>query len=379
MVLVLLLRRPPRAVHPGIAVGLDLVLWLTFIFTLLFTITAVLSLSEFGTDASQLQVPYYGYGSNAGSYSLAPNNSWVYVPSTDRYYYNGLAKETGAASSVSTATSVSVIVTVASTTMAIASTTPAAVLPAVAAAAKRAVSDGFHFSSGQKSSASYYPYNSPYDSDYPYDSTDPYDSTYSDSYNDPYTEYSTDSNGFYIFPTSTATRNGFGGTGTVGAASSTSTRDCTPEFASCEQQDAFVNSLWHDKPRRYALDMLAAIIQGLAIILHFTLFVWACVDTHRRNRLRRTTAMTMDVLVDMRQRGYVMVPAAEAGGAPTVALGGIPGQGGAMYPYPPPPQVGAMGPGAPYTPGMPPSWPAAATTRAGEKAPAEPSSMPRYS
>lgn len=342
VVLVLLLRKPPRAVHPGIAVGLDLVLWLAFIFTLLFTVSAVLSLHEFG-DSPSLDAPYYYSGSYGGGYSLAPNNSWVWTTTSDYYNYYNLAQETGTAtvsSALSTSTTTTVATAVAASVTSVAAaasqTTPA---PALSKRAKRQL---FGSSSAGVSS-------DPYSYDDPYTYSD-YDEPY--SYDDPYDSYSTDSDGYYIYPTTTTTST---------RARATITRDCTPEFTSCAQQDAFVNKLWHDKDRRYALDMLVAIIQGIAIVLHFALFVWACVDTHRRNRMRRTNAMTMDVLQDMRQRGYVMVPAAE-GGANAVPVGAMPGRD-TMYSYPPAPAMGQeqwQGQQGPVSP------------RAAEKAPVSP-------
>ncbi|CAK7274919.1 hypothetical protein SEPCBS119000_006420 [Sporothrix epigloea] len=293
VVLVLLLRRPPRAVHPGIAVGVDLVLWLVLIFTLLFTVADVIGVADWFDDISELSGPYYYGNANAGGYSLAPNDTWVWTRATVEYnnnYYN-LVQKTDSTSPTSVAT---LAVSATSTSGGAAATTPA---PALSGAAKRAL--------GVASASSIpgtYSYDSSPDSSYTYS---PYSyAPYSDP--EPYTyenRYTTDSNGYYVWITSTATA-------FATAATSTATRQCEPEFTSCAQQDAYVNQMWHQKPRRFALDLIAAIIQGIAVVMHFTLFVWACVDTHRRNRLRRTNAMTMDVLQDMRQRGYVMVPAA---------------------------------------------------------------------
>ncbi|CAK7271332.1 hypothetical protein SEPCBS57363_004565 [Sporothrix epigloea] len=307
VVLVLLLRRPPRAVHPGIAVGIDLVLWLAFIFTLLFTVSDVIGVADWFNDIGELSGPYT-YGNNyEGGYSLAPNGTWVWTQATNEYNNNYaiLAQKTDMASPTTVAT---LSVSATSTSVDAAVTTPP---PALSGAAKRALgissaSPYYPDSSYSDSPSSVSPYSYPPYSYSPYSSSDEYANPEPYTYNDPYAygnRYTTDSNGFYVWITTTAT--GFAATAT-----SSATRQCEPEFTSCAQQDAYVNRMWQQKPRRFALDLLAAIIQGIAVITHFTLFVWACVDTNRRNRLRRTNNMTMDVLQDMRQRGYVMVPAA---------------------------------------------------------------------
>ena len=90
---------------------------------------------------------------------------------------------------------------------------------------------------------------------------------------------------------------------------STVKRDCKPEFNTCAEQDAYVNRLWHTQQRREGPVFLVCIIQWLNLLLHFILFVWACVDTHRRNR-SKTQSKTQDiadrVLRDMQARGLVM-------------------------------------------------------------------------
>ena len=354
VVLVLLLRRPPRAVHPGIAVGIDLVLWLAFIFTLLFSVVSVLSVAEFDG-------PDYYSNRYEGSYSLAPNDTWVWVQSTNDYYnYHKLAKKTDAAgvTGLTTISTVSASATRASADAAM--TTPP---PVLSAAAKRVLglssstSDLFDINEPLT-------YDDTYDDTYTYgdpDYNDPY--TYEDpDYNDPYTyddpfdDYTTDSYGNYYLVTSTVST-----TTTTSRLRPSATRDCSSEFTSCAEQDAYVNEVWHNKSRRYALELLAAIVQGIAIVTHFALFVWACVDTHRRNRARRTDAMALNLLQDMRQRGYVMVPAADA-------AAGMAGRN-AVYPYAPAAMpVGGVTP-APWQPMSP---------RAAEKAPAAATTHERF-
>ena len=83
-----------------------------------------------------------------------------------------------------------------------------------------------------------------------------------------------------------------------------------------------------------------------ARILHFTLFVWACVDTHRRNHSvnRQAAAMAVDMVTQMQQGG------GGGGGYPSGVPGGYHGAPQPYYqqqpngygapPGPPPPGVG---------------------------------------
>ncbi|EUC51020.1 hypothetical protein COCMIDRAFT_243 [Bipolaris oryzae ATCC 44560] len=74
----------------------------------------------------------------------------------------------------------------------------------------------------------------------------------------------------------------------------TSPRDCTSRysvfsemnFKDCAEQDAFVNKLWAEKPQRARVNLTGVVCQFFGLVLHFVLFVWACVDTHRRNRTK---------------------------------------------------------------------------------------------
>jgi hypothetical protein len=73
-------------------------------------------------------------------------------------------------------------------------------------------------------------------------------------------------------------------------------RDCTRSsrisyydqvpFASCEEQDAYINALWKAKPHRMDVVLTGVVCQFLNLVLHFALFVWACIDTNRRNRTK---------------------------------------------------------------------------------------------
>ncbi|EKG13108.1 hypothetical protein MPH_09785 [Macrophomina phaseolina MS6] len=92
-----------------------------------------------------------------------------------------------------------------------------------------------------------------------------------------------------------------------------SDRTCTyspsecPGYDSCEQRDA------HDaaKYRRRIL-WVGAIFTWLCLVLHFILFVWACVDTHRRNRAKEATTAQIAaerIVQEMIATGQLVRPA----------------------------------------------------------------------
>ena len=383
-VLVLTLRKPPRAVHPGLAVGMDLVLWLALIFTFLFSIAAVLSVSEFGSDDT-LEDPAYSSGYE-GQYTLLPNDTWVFEV-VRVYNYDkralptpGVVIETmGAPVSVdATATTGFLTVTVSTS---VSSVYPVSTLAPTPTAAPSTVAAKRALGSASASSSS--------ESDY--DESD-YNSYSTESEYDYYTyKYATTTatttarrrtttvtgSDLYFFTTSSRDYYRTTSAGEVFYATTyvdvtaTISRRCLSEFDSCADQDAFVNNLWHERGRRYALDLIVAIVQGIAIASHFALFVWACVDTHRRNISRRSNAIVaMNVLQDMRSRGYVMVPAAEAMAAQGLQQGLQQGQAQA-YTYPSG-YAAVPNPQQPTSP-QPPASPAPESSRAAEKAP-----MPHY-
>ncbi|EPE06985.1 hypothetical protein F503_03412 [Ophiostoma piceae UAMH 11346] len=382
-VLVLTLRKPPRAVHPGLAVGMDLVLWLALIITFLFSIAAVLSVAEFGSNDT-LDDPSYP-SRYSGQYTLLPNDTWVFEV-TRVYNYRkralptpGVVIETvGAPVSVdATATTGFLTVVVPTSVSPVSSASTLAPTPTEApsaVAAKRALDS----SSASASSYSEYDYDYSSESGYDYDySTETEYDYYTYNYaTTSTTRRSTTVTGsdLYYFTTSSQDyyRTTSGGevfyATTYVDITATIARTCLSDFDTCADQDAFVNNLWHERGRRYALDLLVAIVQGIAIVSHFALFVWACVDTHRRNVARRSNAIVaMNVLQDMRSRGYVMVPAAEA-----MAAQGVQRSQTQAFTYPsgyaavPNPQQQPMSP-------QPPFSPAPESSRAAEKAP-----MPHY-
>ncbi|KAF2661575.1 hypothetical protein K491DRAFT_561286, partial [Lophiostoma macrostomum CBS 122681] len=154
-VLVVLLRRTHRPVHPGVAVGIDLVLWLAYIITAMFATFGVINLYAFGADGL---INEY---SSSGYYMLESNGTWVFNQ-TD--------------------------------------------------------------------------YNSYYGNDRDCNKSSRYYQEYSDG------------------------------------------------FKSCAEEDAYVNQLWNDKSHRVGVETTGLACQYLCLLLHLALFIWACVDTSRRNR-----------------------------------------------------------------------------------------------
>ncbi|KAF2702944.1 hypothetical protein K504DRAFT_189315 [Pleomassaria siparia CBS 279.74] len=82
-ILVLLLRRPPRPVHPGVAVGMDLVLWMGYIITTWLVVSACISALTLGSDGAIDSYSSYGY------YTQASNGTW------DNALYTAIKKKAG--------------------------------------------------------------------------------------------------------------------------------------------------------------------------------------------------------------------------------------------------------------------------------------------
>jgi hypothetical protein len=180
-----------RPLHPGARVAMDLLLWLGFIPTALFTLWAFYSLLQWGEYDS------LGFSSTYGDYQLEPNNTWVWVPETD--YYG---------------------------------------------------------------------------------------TTYGRSCNTSSTSYRTYSYYYTDNP-----------------------------FKNCAEMDAYVNTLWHAKPNRLRTELTATVCQFLAVVLHFALFVWACVDCHRhrrRNVNKDAEKIAAGIVEKMVQSGAVIPPPRQA-------------------------------------------------------------------
>ncbi|XP_014562320.1 hypothetical protein COCVIDRAFT_32760 [Bipolaris victoriae FI3] len=120
----------------------------------------------------------------------------------------------------------------------------------------------------------------------------------------------------------------------------TSPRDCTSRysvfsemnFKDCAEQDAFVNKLWAEKPQRARVNLTGVVCQFFGLVLHFVLFVWACVDTHRRNRTKVSKdaeKLAAGIVQTMIDNGAIIPPPGQAHMQP--------GMGQRMY-YQVPPQ-----------------------------------------
>jgi hypothetical protein len=204
-ILVFLARK--RSVHPGVRVSLDLLLWLAFIVTALFSLVALRDLMDFGEYGGIGGYGYYG-SSNAGDYVLEANNTWVWEQ--DSSYIT-----------------------------------------------------------------------------YPRDCS--------------------------------SSSNGYSSTG----------------FKDCAEQDAYINKLWHEKPHRTNVELTGVVCQFFGLVLHFALFVWACVDTNRYNRCKVSKdaeKLAAGIVQTMITNGAVVPPPGQAYMKPAM------GQG--MYYQLPPQQQG---------------------------------------
>jgi hypothetical protein len=159
-ILVFMLRKSHRALHPGAQVGVDLILWLGYIVTGLLAVYAVLEILQ------------YGSGGVIGRY-YSGDGPWTYVQGNDTWVYN--------------------------------------------------------------------------------------QTSYSSSY--------------------------YGSSSRSRMCDSSSKSSYSPGmFQSCAEEDAYVNHLWKTKNSRFNAVMCAVVCQWMALLLHFVLFVWACVDTNRKRR-----------------------------------------------------------------------------------------------
>ena len=151
-------------------------------------------------------------------------------------------------------------------------------------------------------------------------------------------------------------------------------RDCTSSsssysdfnFKDCAEQDAYINKLWHEKPHRRNVELTGVVCQFIGLVLHFALFVWACVDTHRHRRSKvgkDAEKLAADIVQKMITNGAVVPPPGQAHMRPAMGQGmyyQLPSQ---PQGYPMQPMYMPQGPGqqqmaqAQYPmgqPGMPP-------------------------
>lgn len=82
-------------------------------------------------------------------------------------------------------------------------------------------------------------------------------------------------------------------------------------FANCDEEDKYVNALWTGKSRRFNTELTATVCQFLGLFLHLILFIWACVDTNRRNSRKvgkDAEKMAADIVMKMVQAGAIIPP-----------------------------------------------------------------------
>ncbi|CAI6332446.1 unnamed protein product [Periconia digitata] len=86
-------------------------------------------------------------------------------------------------------------------------------------------------------------------------------------------------------------------------------------FSGCEDIDAYVNTLWQTKGARFNSELTACVCQFIALFLHLTLFVWACVDTHRRRKGKTgkdAEKLAAEIIQNMIKTGAVVPPPNQA-------------------------------------------------------------------
>jgi hypothetical protein len=86
-------------------------------------------------------------------------------------------------------------------------------------------------------------------------------------------------------------------------------------FKDCAEQDAYVNKLWQEKPHRQSVELTGVVCQFFGLVLHFALFVWACVDCHRYNRSKVSKdaeKIAASIVQTMITNGAVIPPPGQA-------------------------------------------------------------------
>lgn len=86
-------------------------------------------------------------------------------------------------------------------------------------------------------------------------------------------------------------------------------------FRNCAEMDAYVNALWEAKPNRARTELTGVVCQFIGLVLHFALFVWACVDCHKHRRSKVSTdaeKIAAGIVEKMVQSGAVVPPPGQA-------------------------------------------------------------------
>lgn len=141
-------------------------------------------------------------------------------------------------------------------------------------------------------------------------------------------------------------------------------------FTSCAEIDAWVNALWQAKPNRARTISTGVVCQWIGLVLHFALFVWACVDCHkyRRSKVSKDAEKIAAGIVEKMVRNGAIIPPPQQAHMPTAGWQpthhqlpnqstSIAGQGqGQGQVYPAPWQQHNSGEGGPIPP-LPPRHP----------------------
>ena len=86
-------------------------------------------------------------------------------------------------------------------------------------------------------------------------------------------------------------------------------------FANCEEQDAYINQLWREKPHRESVELTGVVCQFFSLVLHLALFIWACVDCHHHNRKKVSKdaeKLAASIVQTMITNGAVIPPPGQA-------------------------------------------------------------------
>lgn len=82
-------------------------------------------------------------------------------------------------------------------------------------------------------------------------------------------------------------------------------------FADCAEQDAYINSLWQQKPHRERVELTGVVCQFISLILHLALFIWACVDCNHHNRgkvSKNAEKLAAEIVQTMITNGAIVPP-----------------------------------------------------------------------
>ncbi|KAH8724141.1 hypothetical protein GQ44DRAFT_618987 [Phaeosphaeriaceae sp. PMI808] len=101
-------------------------------------------------------------------------------------------------------------------------------------------------------------------------------------------------------------------------------------FRNCQEQDAYINKLWQEKPHLQAVETTGVVCQFFVLVLHFALFVWACVDCHHYNRSKVSKdaeKLAANIVQTMISNGAIVPPPGQAHVRPPVMPWGQPQMG----------------------------------------------------